>query len=45
VEPNFHTNLHTYRPAVFLGGLEAPLLDGFNSLGIQSESQSSVVHP
>jgi hypothetical protein len=36
----FHTNLHTYWPAIFQGRIEAPLFHGLHGLGIQTEAQS-----
>jgi len=36
----FHTNLHTYRSAIFQGRIEAPLFHGLHCLGIQTEAQS-----
>ena len=41
MKSHFDTNLHIHRPAILQGGLEAPLLDGFNRLCIQSEAQAA----
>ena len=38
VELHFHTDLHVNSLSVFKCGLETPLLNGFNRLGVQPEA-------
>ena len=40
-ESDLHADLDAHRPAIFQGGLEDPLPNGFNRLGVQSKSQAA----
>src|ERR1039458_3037402 len=40
-ESDLHADLNTYRPSIFHGGLELPLLDGIDRFCVQPETKSA----